>query len=145
MRIGLVRLNVDTIGTIVEIEIVHVFRAHVNAERLRDLADGHADGFGLLTIDLDKLLGIVRGVAGEKAAQVLALTAGSDNFVRRGIEILQRVAAEILKLELESAEAADALNGRRLESHDDRARDAEKFGPMRATISAAEWPFPSRS
>ena len=125
--IRLVCLNVNTVGTIIEVEIVHVFRAHVDTERLSDLADGHSDGFCFFTVDLDKLLRIVRGVAGKKSAQVLTLPAGRDNLVRCGIKVLQGIAAKILKLELEAAEAADALNGGWFESHDDGAWDAEKF------------------
>ena len=61
----LVRLHVNTIRAIVEVEIVDVLRAHVHAQRLRHLADGYADGFSFLAIDLHQLLRIVGGVAGE--------------------------------------------------------------------------------
>ncbi len=43
-------------------------------------------------------------------------------------EVLQRIAAKVLKLELESAEAADALNGRRFEGHDDRSGNRKQLG-----------------
>ena len=124
----LIGLHVNAIGTIVEVEVVDVLRTHVDAQRLRHLADGHSDGLGLFAIDLHQLLRIVGGKAGEQSLQVLALAAGGDDLVRNRVEVLQRIAAQVLQLELESAEAADALNRRRFEGHHDRSRNAEQLG-----------------
>ena len=65
----LIGLHVNAIRAIVEVEIVHILRAHVDAEGLRDLADRHSDGFRLLAIDLHQLLRIVGGEAGEQACE----------------------------------------------------------------------------
>ncbi len=69
----------------------------------------------------------------------------ADDFVRDGVEVLQRIAAQILQFELESAETADAVDGGRFESHHDGPRNAEKLGRDACHDFAAAWPLPSRS
>ena len=123
----LIGLHVNAIGAIVEVEIVHVLRAHVDAERLRDLADRHSDGLGLFAIDLHQLLRIVGREAGEQSSQILALAAAGNDLVRNRVDVLQRVAAQILQLKLESAEASDAVDGRRFKRHHDGSGNAKKF------------------
>ncbi len=93
----------------------------------RDLADGHADGLGLLAIDLHQLLRIVGRIAGEQSGQIGTLPAAGHDLVRNGVQVLQRVAAQVLQLELESAEAADAVDRRRLKGHHDRSGNAEQL------------------
>src|SRR2546422_1126376 len=69
----LIGLHVYAIRAIVEVEIVHVLRTHVDTERLCDLANRYSDGLRLLAIDLHQLLRIIRGVTGEQSSQILAL------------------------------------------------------------------------
>ena len=64
----------------------------------------------------------------KRPGEIVPLAAGTDDLVRDVVEILQRIAAQVLKLELESAEAADALNRRRLERDHDGSGDAEQLG-----------------
>src|SRR6201993_3797726 len=123
----LIGLHVHAIGTIVEVEIVHVLRSHVDAKRLRYLADGDAHRLRFCTIDLNQLLRIVGRETGEQSRQILALTAGRDDFVSGIIQVLQRVAAKVLQLELESTEATDTLNRGRLKGDNDRARHTKQL------------------
>src|SRR5579859_7512365 len=55
------------------------------------------------------------------------MAAGNDLVAHR-IEVLQGVAAEILQLELEAAEAADPVHRRRLECSHDGAGNSKKLG-----------------
>ena len=65
----LVRLDVDAVGAVVELEIVHVGRAQERLHRGRDLAQRHAGAQRPLPIDADHELRIVRGERREDAAQ----------------------------------------------------------------------------
>jgi hypothetical protein len=123
----LIGLHVDAVRPIIEVEIIHVLRAHIDAQRLRDLINRHADGFCLFAINLHQLLRIVCSEASKQSAQVGALVTGSHDLVRNRVDVLQGVASQVLQLELETAEAPNTLNCRRLKRHHDRARDAEKL------------------
>ena len=92
----LIRLHVNPVGTIVEIEIVDVLRTHVHAERLRDLVDRHTNGFGLLTIDLHQLLRIVRCETGEQSSEIRPLAASAHDLMSNSVEVLQGIAAQVL-------------------------------------------------
>ena len=63
----LVGLHIDAVGTIVEIEIVHVLRAHVDLERRRDLRERHAEALGLFAVDVHHELRIAGAEGGERA------------------------------------------------------------------------------
>ena len=62
------RLHVNAIGTIVEIEIVDVGRAHVNLQRVGDLLHGHLQAERLGAVDVDHELRIVGGEGAEESA-----------------------------------------------------------------------------
>ena len=56
----LIGLHKYAIGAVIEVEVVDVLRAHENAERGGDLREGNAHRLGLLAIDGDQHLRIVR-------------------------------------------------------------------------------------
>src|SRR4029077_5252539 len=76
----LIGLHVHAVRAIVEVEIVYILRAHIDAERLRDLTDRDSNRFGLFAIDLYQLLWIVRGKAGEQSSQIGALAAAANDL-----------------------------------------------------------------
>src|SRR4029077_13869217 len=78
-------------------------------------------------IDLHQLLRIIRREAGKQSAQVGTLAAAGHDLVRDCVDVLPPVAAQVWQFELKSAEASDAVDGRRFERHHDRPRDAEEF------------------
>ena len=57
-----VGLHIDTIGTVIEIEIVDVGRTHVDAEGVGDLAERDVQALGFFAVDGDDILRIVCGV-----------------------------------------------------------------------------------
>ncbi len=114
----LVGLHEDAIRPVIEIEVVDVLRAHKNTQGIRDLRKRDAHCLRLLTVDRDKFLRIVGGESGDEARDVFARPAGSDNLVRNAIEIGECVAAGILEHELETAVAANAADGWRLNDRD---------------------------
>ena len=77
----------------------------------------------LFTVDLAQQLWIVRGIAGEQSSKSVILACLRRDCVRHAINVLKRVAAQVLQLELEAAKAADTLNGGRLEGDDDATRN----------------------
>src|SRR4029077_112999 len=123
----LVGLHVHAVGAIVEVEIVYILRAHVNAEGLRDLTDRHSNSFGLFAIDLYQLLRIVRGEAGEQSSQIGSLAAATNDLVRNGVDILESIATEILQLKLESTKTSQALDRGWFERRHDRSGNREQF------------------
>ena len=88
----LIGLHVNAIRAVIEVEVIDVLRTHVHAERLRNLADRHSNGFCLLTIDLHKSLRIVGGKAGKQSDEIVALPAPRHDLVRDVVDILQSVA-----------------------------------------------------
>src|SRR5207302_7660446 len=89
--------------------------------------NGHSNSFGFLAIDFHQLLRIVGSEAGEQTPEIMALVAAGNNFVRDRVDVLHRIAAQVLQLELKSAEAPNAIDGGRLEGNHDRSRNAEEF------------------
>ena len=142
---GLVGLHVDAVRAVVEVEVVHILRPHVNAQGLGYLADGYADRFGLLTIDLHQLLWIGRRVAGKQSSKVLALAAGGHDLVGDVVQVLESVPAQVLQLELESAEAPDALIAGGSNATTMAPGMPNSFGDTLATMSLAACPLPFRS
>ena len=53
--------------------------------------------------------------------------AASHDLMGHRIQVLKRVSPQVLQLELESTETADAVNGRRLESNYDSSGHAKLF------------------
>ena len=103
-----VGLHIHTIGTVIEIEIVDVGRAHVDAESVGDLTERDVQALGFFAIDGDDILRIACRVGGEQSGEVLffALAAGASQVVGDFVEILKSVVALIQEFELESAELA---------------------------------------
>ena len=58
-----VGLDVNAIGTVIEIKIVDVGRTHVDAEGIGDLAERDVETLGFFAVDGDDILRIVRGVS----------------------------------------------------------------------------------
>ena len=56
----LISLNVNTVGAVVEVEVVHISGTHVNLKRIRDLLKLDLQAPGLFAIDGDYKLWIVR-------------------------------------------------------------------------------------
>src|SRR6185312_5101271 len=56
-----ISLHVDAVRTIVEVEIVHVLRSHVDAKGLRNLADWDTHRLSFFSVYLDQLLRVVGG------------------------------------------------------------------------------------
>src|SRR5258708_28673542 len=56
-----VGLDVDAVGAVVELEIVHVRRPKERLHRVRDLAERQARGEGALPVDTDQPLRVVCG------------------------------------------------------------------------------------
>src|SRR5207237_5168459 len=123
----LIGLHVNAIRAIIEVEVVHILRAHVNTQRLSNLADGDANGLGFFAIDLHQLLRIIRRESGEQSSQILPLAAAGNDLVRDGVDVLQGVATQILQFKLKSAKAADAMDYGRLELHHDSSWDTEQL------------------
>lgn len=76
LRVGtelLVGLHINTIRTVIEIEVVDVGRTHVDAEGVGDLAERDVQALGFFAIDGDDILWIARGVGGEESARSFSL------------------------------------------------------------------------
>ena len=67
----LVGLHVDAIRAIIEVEIVHVGRAHVDAQRVGDLRERDVQALGFFAIDGHQILRIIGGKGGEQSASGL--------------------------------------------------------------------------
>ncbi len=65
-----VGLHVHAVAAVVEVEVVHVGRAHEDLQGVGDLAERHLQPLRLLAVDRHQELGIVGGEAAEEAAQV---------------------------------------------------------------------------
>jgi len=91
----LVGLDINTIRTVVEIEIVDVRRSHVDAEGVGDLAERDVKALGFFAIDGDDVLRIVRGIGAEESGEIffLALAGGANQFVGGFVEVLEGVIA----------------------------------------------------
>ena len=77
------------------------------------------------------MLRIVRRKARKQPLQVRPLAAGGDDLVGGRVEILQRIAAQILQFKLESAEASNAVDGGRLESRYNAPGTPKSLGDTR--------------
>ncbi len=108
---GLIGLHEDSIGAVVVVEVVDIFRSHEYAERGRDLGERNVHRLGLLAVDGDQFLGVVSGEGRDEAGQILAGVAGVHNLMGDAIEVADGVTAGILQLELKATKAADALDG----------------------------------
>ena len=125
----LVRLDVDAIGPIVEVEIVHVSRSHVDAQRVGNLRERNVQALRLLAIDGHQILRIVRGERRDTADQIFALRllAGSCRGLHSASSS-QRVRRLILHYELESAKLSQALHGRGKRGKHDCPRNRKQTG-----------------
>src|SRR5271166_1992455 len=124
-----VSLNVNTIRTVIEIEIVDVGRTHVDGEGIGDLTERDVQALGFFAIDGHDILRIVRGVGAEESGKVFFFTSetGAGQVVSYFVEILEGVIALIEKFILESTELAKTLHRGRFEADDNRARNSEQL------------------
>src|SRR5439155_15134473 len=76
---------------------------------------------------LDQLLRVVCSKAAEQSLYIFTLTAAGNDLVGNRVDVLQRVTSQVLQLELESAEASNAIDCGRLKCHNDGTRNAEQF------------------
>ena len=100
----LVSLHVDAIRTVIEIEIVHVGRAHVHAQRVGDLRKGHVQTLRLFAVDGHQILRIVRRKRSVESHQFFMLSRLLHQSMRRGGQLFQLVRALVLDDKLEAAE-----------------------------------------
>src|SRR5208283_63847 len=121
-----VGLHINPIRTVIEIEIVDVGGAHVDAEGVGDLAERDVQAFGFFAIDGDDKLRIAGGVGGEESGEVVAPETSASEVVGNFVEILKSVIALIQEFELESAELAETLHGGRFERDDDGSGNSEQ-------------------
>ena len=129
----LVGLDVDTVGPVVEIEVVDVSRTHVDAHGGRDLRQWHAHGLSLGTVDGDEELRVVGGELRVQTDQARSRRVRlGDSRVSDAIDVGKGVAALILQDELEAADGADALDGGRFGCKQNTARNTEQLGPNAA-------------
>ena len=62
-----VGLHKYAIGAVVEVEIIHVLRSHINLQRGGDLAEGHSQALGFFAVDLHHKLRVSGGEGAEQA------------------------------------------------------------------------------
>src|SRR5579884_443930 len=120
-------LHVHAIRAIQIIEIVYVERAEVGLHRAEDVVQRHADVLGFLAIDVNLILRGVDAERRENVTQVRILIAQPHESVSGLHQRRQTGVAPVLEFELEAAEITDALDRRRIEREDLRARNAEKL------------------
>ena len=70
-----VSLNIYAIGTVIEVEIIDIGGAHVDAQCVRDLTEGNVQALGFFAVNGDQELGIVGSITAENASQILACIA----------------------------------------------------------------------
>ena len=110
-----VRLDINAVRAVVEVEVVDVAGAHERVECRSNLAERNAHGFSLLAIYGYEKLWVVRGEgcvhAGEPGAGDTALT---DESMGDTIDVAKGVSARVLQNELEAADGArsPACDGR---------------------------------
>ncbi len=92
------------------------------------MTEGNAHGLGLLAIDGDDELRIVRGEGGVHADEAGPGSAAStDNGVGDAVDVAEGVAAGVLQDELKAADGADACDGGRFGGEGDAAGDGEEL------------------
>ena len=129
LRLGtelLIRLHIDTIRTVIEIEVIYIGRPHVDAERVGDLRQRHVQALRFLTVNGYQVLRIVGGERRIKSHQILARCGLPDNVVRRVRQFLEGVRSLVLYHELKAAELSKAANGGRQRREDNRALNPEQ-------------------
>ena len=92
----LFRLHINPVRTVVVIEVVDIRRAHEHAQRRTDLAKRNPQRFRLFPVDGDQQLRISRRIARVQVNQLVVLTACPDDLVSDTVQVLQRIAAQIL-------------------------------------------------
>ena len=102
--IALVRLQVHPIRTVIEVKVVDVSRPHKDAHSYRDLIEWDADRLGLLSIDADKNLRIVRREGGLHRGELTTRRSLTNDRVRHTIDVGEGIAAGILKNELKATD-----------------------------------------
>src|SRR6266849_5760590 len=139
-----VGLHVNAVGAVVEIEIVHVGRAHVYAQRICDLLQRNVQALGLFPVNRDQELGVARGIAAEQASEIVAGTALPHQILRDISQLFQRVRTLVLHFKLEtpnppSPETAGGKNGSTI------APEMANIWPRkRSTTASAECSAPLR-
>src|SRR5579871_6331168 len=110
----LVGLNEYAIGSIVEIEVVHVLRSHEYAQSAGDLRKRDPHRLGFFAIDGHEFLRIVGGKRREQIRKLLFAAAGRNHLVSDAVKIAESIASSVLELKLESAVTAHTLHSWRL-------------------------------
>src|SRR5215469_1096109 len=121
-----VGLNIDAVGAVVEVEVVHINRAHIDLQRVGDLAERHLQTLGFFAVDLNDVLGIVSGEAAEESDQIFARVSFGCQLVGGFGEGFEGIASQVLKFKGESTELAQAEDGRRIKRDYHRAGDRRK-------------------
>src|SRR6185369_9540297 len=107
------RLHVDLVRPAEAIEVVDVERAEVDLQRVEELRQVDAVRLGALAIDVRVDLRHAHLEAGEESRQLLLLTAVIHRALHLRVELLEAGAVAVLDVELEAADGAEALDGRR--------------------------------
>src|SRR5580704_3179995 len=105
-----VGLDIDAVGAIVEIEIIHVHGTHVYLQSVRDLIQRDAEGFGAFAVEVQDELRIVGAKTGEQARDSRILVSFFDDFLSDVRKLLHGSAALILEDELEAAELSEPVH-----------------------------------
>ncbi len=107
----LVGLHIDAIGAVVEVEVIHIGRSHVSAQRSRNLRQGYAHRQRLLPVYGDGELRVVGGKSGVQAAQPRGrILRRCNHRMRHSIDVSKGIAPAVLQHELEAADASDPLD-----------------------------------
>jgi hypothetical protein len=102
------------------VEVVDVVGAHVELQRVEDIADRHAQGFALGPVDVEVEPGRVRTRAVEEALQPRRPVGPRHDLIADPLQGPQAEIAPILDDELETAGRAQAVDRRRAEGRHDR-------------------------
>ncbi len=141
----LVRLHVDAVRTVVEVEIVDVGRTEQHLHRVGDVAQRHAEALGLRAVDVNQQLRIVGGELREQTREPRRLVRLTDQLIGGRFEILDRPAALIEQFVGEAAERAETVDRRRQNRKDLRAGNlaetAEQLSDDRLRRFARALPF----
>ena len=125
-----VGLQVDTVRTVIEIEIVHINRAHVDLQSVSDLAEGHLQTLRFFAVDADQ----VSLLEFPCAASLLAVSEMLCSELRT-----RSYNSNWNPPNCPSPNTAGGLNGTTI-APDTAEREPRK----RAIVAAAEWTAPLR-
>ena len=108
-------LDVHLPGPAEEVEVVDVDAAEGGLERGEDVADGKADGLGLVAVDVEEDGRRGGGEGAEDAVQLGVLVGCGEEAVEDAAHFGGFAALEVLELVFEAAAGGEADDGRQVE------------------------------